>query len=534
MQLVTRAIIYTRVSTDAQESAGSSLQTQERACFERAESEGWTVVDTLSDASSGYSLEREGFARVRNALRNRDVDVVIAYAVDRLSRNQNHVGVILDEVESAGARLEIVTERFEDTAIGRFILGARAFMAEVEREKIAERTSRGKGERARSGRMPQATGRGIFGYVYDRNTGKRVVVEAQAAIVRRIFDEFVARRSCNAISERLNAEGAPAFGGGRWYALTIRRILLNRTYTGVTTYRETRAVSIYDAKAGKKVRRVVDRDAADHIVVPEATPAIISVDLHDRARTILADPARRSRLDRASTFALRGRIVCAECGAAMTGHAMRAGGRAYRYYRCTRGSSGPGETRCASRYVRADDLEREVRDRLARLLSSPARVVAEVKRASASTAQTARTATLRKQLNEVNTQRARLADLYLSGAFDQAGLDTRARALDGRGRALGAQLRELADADATDSSRLIEHLPEAAKAIAAWVREAAGDDIDLLLRGVDVTVRASTSRVTISGFVPLAVDDANAPLTRGAPGGRARFEVPRRAKPDKK
>ena len=65
--------------------------------------------------------------------------MVVAYAVDRLSRNQNHIGVLFDEVEQAGARLEFVTEKFEDTAIRRFILAARPFIGEVEREKIAER-----------------------------------------------------------------------------------------------------------------------------------------------------------------------------------------------------------------------------------------------------------------------------------------------------------------------------------------------------------------------------------------------------------
>ena len=89
---------------------------------------------------------------------------MVAYAVDRLSRNQNHIGVLFDEIEQAGARLEFVTERFEDTAVGRFILAARAFVGEVEREKIGERTTRGKLERARSGRIPQAFGRGCYGY----------------------------------------------------------------------------------------------------------------------------------------------------------------------------------------------------------------------------------------------------------------------------------------------------------------------------------------------------------------------------------
>src|ERR671937_388037 len=130
-----RAIVYSRVSTDAQ--------------------------------------ERDGMDELRRLLREGAADVVVAYAVDRLSRNQNHIGVLFDEVQRAGARLEFVTEKFEDTAVGRFILAARAFIAEVEREKIVERTTRGRVERARSGRLPGGTGRGCYGYVYNPTTGRR-------------------------------------------------------------------------------------------------------------------------------------------------------------------------------------------------------------------------------------------------------------------------------------------------------------------------------------------------------------------------
>ena len=81
--------------------------------------------------------------------------------MDRLSRNQNHVGVLFDEVEQTSVQLQFVTENFEDTAIGRFILSARAVIGEVEREKIAERTMRGKAERAKNGKIAQGTGKGI-------------------------------------------------------------------------------------------------------------------------------------------------------------------------------------------------------------------------------------------------------------------------------------------------------------------------------------------------------------------------------------
>ena len=73
---------------------------------------------------------------------------------------QIHVGVLLDDIEKVGATLEFVTEDFENTPVGRLILNVRAFAGEVEREKIAERTMRGKIERARSGKLPQGTGSG--------------------------------------------------------------------------------------------------------------------------------------------------------------------------------------------------------------------------------------------------------------------------------------------------------------------------------------------------------------------------------------
>ena len=104
-----RAIVYSRVSTDAQERDGTSLVTQERASQEFVDADGWTLLESIRDTASGYSLDRPGIERVRQLLRQGAVDVVVAYAVDRLSRNQNHIGVLFDEVEQAGTLLRRLT-----------------------------------------------------------------------------------------------------------------------------------------------------------------------------------------------------------------------------------------------------------------------------------------------------------------------------------------------------------------------------------------------------------------------------------------
>src|SRR3954464_5795402 len=222
-----RAIVYSRVSTDAQERDGTSLDTQERACLHFAQQQGWRVVEAIRDTASGFSLDRPGIERVRRALRDGGADVVVAYAIDRLARNQQKLAVLVDEVEEAGARLDFVTERFEDTAVGKLILTVRAFAAEVEREKISERTTRDKLERAKSGRIPQAFGRGCYGYVYNPATGQREIDPFQAEVVRLIFQQFAETRSFSAVSNDLNDRGIPAHRGPRWYPLTIRNMLRN-------------------------------------------------------------------------------------------------------------------------------------------------------------------------------------------------------------------------------------------------------------------------------------------------------------------
>ena len=63
-----RAIVYSRVSTDAQERDGTSLETQERACLELAADRGWRVVRCIRDAASGATLEREGVEDLLDSL----------------------------------------------------------------------------------------------------------------------------------------------------------------------------------------------------------------------------------------------------------------------------------------------------------------------------------------------------------------------------------------------------------------------------------------------------------------------------------
>ena len=497
-----RAIVYCRVSTDAQERDGTSLDTQERACLEHGQANGWQVLECIRDTASGFTLDRPGIERVRRLLRGSAVEVVIAYAVDRLSRNQNHIGVLFDEVEQAGARLDFVTERFEDTAIGRFILAARAFIAEVEREKIAERTTRGKIERARSGRLPQATGKGIYGYRYNSQTGQREIVEEQASVVRVIFERFCNSASCNRIAVELNREGVPAFGGGRWHPLTIRRILENETYTGRTLYRRTRVDRRRGPLSGKKQRRVSIRDKSEWIEIVGATPPLIGSETFSRVQAILEDPARRLRGQPSRHYRLRGHIRCLACDTPMVGQALMRG--RYRYYRCRRSYAGYGEERCGSRYVPVSVLEAAVLEQLGQLLADPERVLAEARRLNQENCDSSRLLAVREELSAIEAQQRRLARLYTSGTLPDNILAEESTRLSSQREILERERRDLeaSRAPGINIDELMQALPEVLARLHTLVLNATEEDMTLLLRALQVQVRASHDQVVIEGVVP--------------------------------
>ena len=508
---MTRCVIYCRVSTDAQERDGTSLETQLAACRDYAEAQGWNTILEIRDSASGYTLERPGMDQVRRLLRDADADVVLAFAIDRLSRNQNQIGVLFDEANQTGVKLDFVTEKFEDTAVGRFILAARAFVAEVEREKIAERTQRGKVQRARSGKLPQATGRGIYGYRYDPATGTRHVEPQEATIVLEIFESFANSASCHGIATSLNARGIPAFAGGQWYPLTIRRMLLNETYTGRSTYRRLKSEKYRDGRSGRWKVRVSERDKSEWIEVEGATPAIVSSPLFTRVNAILSDPQRRSRARPSRNYPLTGRLRCEHCGSPMVGQVLMKG--RYSYYRCRGRYVGRSSSTCPSKYIRTDTLESAVRTALQAVLSDPARIIAEARRINSLAPHHEQLAHVLASLEEVEARQRRLIRLFTEGDLPTAILEEQRTELSSKRTSLEVERRRLQalGTQEIDIDRVHQNLPKVIQQIQEWVLTSGENGLSLMLDAFDAQMIASPAQVQIKGTVPaieaLGADD---------------------------
>lgn len=202
-----KTAIYCRVSTDDQEKEGTSLQTQLEACLKYCQEKGYTVVRKFSETYSGLTLERPKLTELRDMVRANDLDVIVVYCLDRLSRDPAHGAMLFQQLEEHHVTLEAVTETVENTDMGKLISYIRGFASKVEAEKIKERTMRGKLAHVKEGKLPQGTGIGIYGYNWNKATGKRTIHEYEAKIVQKIFTMALTGVSFNKIAIELNKQG---------------------------------------------------------------------------------------------------------------------------------------------------------------------------------------------------------------------------------------------------------------------------------------------------------------------------------------
>jgi site-specific DNA recombinase len=413
------AAIYCRVSTTAQSEEGTSLVSQEAACRAHAEALGYAVGPIFTDVHSGADLfGRDGMEALLQSIKQREVGVVIAHALDRLSRNQTHFGLIYSEASHAGVPIELVTEKLDDTPVGRFVMAANSFSAEIEREKIRERSLRGKKTRIQSGKLHNHAGE-LYGYRRDKQAGVRIVEPSEAAIVARIFDAIAYQgASVRGIARQLNAEAVPVPSAGkrvyrdgricRWNTSTLYRMLAEPAYKGETVLWRRRARS--DGRAWQF------RDEREWVRLPEGTtPAIVTDATWDAAQarlqaTTIADTRNVTR-----PYLLRGVIFCAVCGSRM--YANPEHGRLT--YRCSSRDKASGA--CGGKRVNGGDIERWAWGEIETILRDPDTIVAEVERRRASgpdaTLTTSRDATARL-LAKLDRQRERLVRRYAEADDD--------------------------------------------------------------------------------------------------------------------
>lgn len=250
---MTRAAIYARRSTDKQDKR--SCEDQLSLCAEYTAKHGYEVVQVYKDeAVSGASLHgRTEFARVLADAEAGQFDVLLAESTSRIGRDQEDRAHIRKRLRFYGVRIETVA----DGVVNPMMDGIKAVMDEGLLDAIKDATRRGMSRRVKDG---LSAGGKTYGYRTGETKGGLVIVEEEAAIVRRIFAEYAAGHSPRYIATRLNNDGIKAPRNGHWSASTITGnptrgsgILRNTLYKGVMTW--NRVTMRKNPRTGRRVSR---------------------------------------------------------------------------------------------------------------------------------------------------------------------------------------------------------------------------------------------------------------------------------------
>jgi len=206
------AAIYARVSSDKQKEE-NTIASQTAALIAFADEHGcavpaeWIFKD---EGYSGASLIRPGLEHVRDLAAEGQLDAVLVYAPDRLSRRYAYQILLIEEFARAGVETLFIRSPRATTAEDQLLLQFQGMIAEYERAQILERSRRGKRHRARQGQVSVLSG-APFGYRYVRKNEQSAayyeINEAEAPIVRLVYQRYtVDGLSIGAITRLLNEQ----------------------------------------------------------------------------------------------------------------------------------------------------------------------------------------------------------------------------------------------------------------------------------------------------------------------------------------
>ena len=204
--------IYARVSSEQQREE-NTIASQTASLIEFAQAHDLEVPKEWVFEDEGYSgatLERPGLERVRDLAAEGHIQVVLAYAPDRLSRKYAYQVLLIEELARHGVETLFVKAPQGDSAEDQLLVQFQGMIAEYERAQILERSRRGKRHRAHIGEISVLSG-APYGYRYIRKTDEApaayIVYEAEARVVQRIYEMYTVQGfSIGEITRRLNGE----------------------------------------------------------------------------------------------------------------------------------------------------------------------------------------------------------------------------------------------------------------------------------------------------------------------------------------
>src|SRR5215831_17945296 len=466
------AAIYARVSSEQQREE-NTIASQTSALNEFAQSHDLEVPKDWVFEDEGYSgatLERPGLERVRDLAAEGQIQVVLAYSPDRLSRKYAYQILLIEEFARHGVETLFVKSPHGNSPEDQLLVQFQGMIAEYERAQILERSRRGKRHRAHAGEVSVMSG-APYGYGYIRKTDEMpaayVIDETEARIVRRVYEMYtVEGLSIGEITRRLNREGIVPRKSRRWERSVVWGILRNPAYRGVACFGKTRLAARMQMRPPRRRGATTPSNTTGHqrprdewIEIP--VPALVTEETFARAQELLYHNQVRSRRRTIAPSVVQGLVGCAKCGYALSRVSTQTSARKLHYYKCIGSDSWRklgGPVCNNNRFIRQELLDQIVWDEVVRLLQDPVLIQQELDRrlvaARTSDPTKKREQSLQGELHQVDKAIERLLTAYQQELCSLEQLRERMPTLRQREQALRGELRAIAD-QANDRAALL-------------------------------------------------------------------------------
>jgi len=353
--------IYTRVSTsEGLEQEFTSLDNQRESAesyIQSQKSEGWMLLPERYDDGgyTGANTERPALQKLLSDIKDGNINCVIVYKVDRLSRSLLDFSQLLEFFEQNNVTFVSVTQAFNtNTSMGRLTLNILLSFAQFEREIISERTRDKMGAAKKKGKW--IGGRPALGYDLDKVNHKLIVNQDEAKIVREIFDLYLEKHSLLSVAIALNEKSRKTksytaakgnkFGGIKFKSTGVQLIVKNTLYTGRVSYKGQ--------------------------LYPGEHERIVSDEVFKEAQEILANNRRERKVaGTTKNMGLLNNILCCKaCESTMYCVYSMKGKNKYNYYLCMNAQK-RGYKNCPTCLVAAQVIENKFMEFLRKITKDP-------------------------------------------------------------------------------------------------------------------------------------------------------------------
>jgi site-specific DNA recombinase len=306
---IRRVAAYARVSTDSEEQQTSYVaQVDHYTKFIQTQPH-WKLAGVYTDEgiSALNTRKRDGFNRMVSDALAGGIDLIVTKSVSRFARNTVDSLTTVRKLKEKGVEVWFEKENiFTLDSKGELLITIMSSLAQEESRSISENVTWGQRKRMADGKVSLPY-KQFLGYEKGED-GLPHIVEKEAAIVRRIFRQYMEGKTSSTIARLLEKDGIPAPAGGRiWQSATVRSILTNEKYKGHALMQKTYCADFLTKKMVKNTGQV------QQYYVEDSHPAIIHPDEFDavqveyECRKALGKPGRCAGL-------LAGKIICGECG----------------------------------------------------------------------------------------------------------------------------------------------------------------------------------------------------------------------------